>query len=314
MDDKVMYKLTYGLFVATARQGDVDNGCITNTAIQIASVPNQVSIALNKGSYTHDMIKATGEFNVSVISEKATFGLFKRFGFQSGRNVEKFHNYSGKARGNNGIYYITEGTNAYISVKVTKMEDLGSHTMFIGTVTDMEVLSDDNSMTYGYYQEHVKPKRVPADAIPDATSDRIPDEEATKNYGKGKVTNMRFFKCSVCGNFVEMVKGSGAPMTCCGQEMTELIPGTSDGAHEKHVPVCKIDGNKVTVNVGEKDHPMLDEHLIEWVAIETNKGIHRIILKPGCAPKAVFMLGDGETVVGVYSYCNLHGLWKAENC
>lgn len=160
MNVKAMYKLTYGLFVLTAKQDDKDNGCIVNTAIQAASVPNQISIAINKANYTHDMVKATGEFTVSVISEEASFDLFKRFGFQSGRDVEKFDGFNGMERGSNGIYYITEGTNAYISVKVEKEEDLGSHTMFIGTITDMDILSEVNSVTYNYYQEHIKPKPV----------------------------------------------------------------------------------------------------------------------------------------------------------
>lgn len=123
---------------------------------------------------------------------------------------------------------------------------------------------------------------------------------------------MIFYKCDVCGNFVEMVKESGVPMTCCGQNMTELVPGTSDGAHEKHVPVYSVAENKVTVNVGEVDHPMVDVHYIEWVAIETDKGAYRISLKPGDAPKVELALADKESVVGVYAYCNLHGLWKAE--
>ena len=178
MNKKAMYKLTYGLFVLTAKRENKDNGCIINTAIQAASEPNQISIAINKTNYTHDMVKATGEFTISILSEKATFDLFRRFGFQSGKNVDKFDGFSGMRRGKNGIYYITEGTNAYISVKVELMEDLGSHTMFIGTITDMEVLSEDNSVTYGYYQEHIKPK-----------------PEATGKTNEGKT----IWRCRICG-------------------------------------------------------------------------------------------------------------------
>lgn len=178
MNTKAMYKLTYGLFVLTAKRENKDNGCIINTAIQAASEPNQISIAINKANYTHDMVKATGEFTISILSEKATFDLFRRFGFQSGKNVDKFDGFSGMRRGKNGIYYITEGTNAYISVKVELMEDLGSHTMFIGTITDMEVLSEDNSVTYGYYQEHIKPK-----------------PEATGKTNEGKT----IWRCRICG-------------------------------------------------------------------------------------------------------------------
>lgn len=153
-----MYKLSYGLFVLTAKEEGKDNGCIINTAIQAASDPNQVSICVNKLNHTHDMIQRTGEFTVSILSQNASFDLFKRFGFQTGREVDKFTDFTACARGANGIYYINEGTNAYISVKVTKTEDLGSHTMFIGTVTDMEVLSGVPSVTYEYYLNNIKPK------------------------------------------------------------------------------------------------------------------------------------------------------------
>lgn len=158
MDKKAMYKLSYGLFVLTARDGEKDNGCIINTAIQAASEPNQLSICVNKANYTHDMIERTRKFTVSVLSEQADFELFKHFGFQSGRDVDKFTNFTGCARGADGLYYITEGTNAYISVTVDKTVDLGSHTMFIGEITDMAVLSDTPSTTYEYYQNHIKPK------------------------------------------------------------------------------------------------------------------------------------------------------------
>ena len=158
MDRKAMYKLSYGLFVLTAREDEKDNGCIINTAIQAASEPNQLSICVNKANYTHDMIQRTGKFTVSVLSQKAQFELFKHFGFQSGRDTNKFEAFEQCARGTNGIYYITEGTNAYISVTVNKTEDLGSHTMFIGEITDMEVISNIPSATYDYYQNNIKPK------------------------------------------------------------------------------------------------------------------------------------------------------------
>ena len=158
MDKKAMYKLTYGLFVLTAKADGKDNGCIINTAIQAASEPNQMSIAVNKANFTHDMIKQTGEFTVSIISQDADFELFKRFGFQSGRDADKFAGFDAYETGANGIRYITEGTNAYISVKVEKTQDLGSHTMFIGTITDMEVLSQTPSVTYEYYLSNIKPK------------------------------------------------------------------------------------------------------------------------------------------------------------
>lgn len=179
MNNKAMYKLSYGLFVLTTKADGKDNGCIINTAIQAASEPNQISICVNKANFTHDMILKSKEFNVSIISEKADFSLFKRFGFASGRDTDKFAGFDASIkRGSNGIYYVTEGTNAYISVKVEKTEDLGSHTMFIGTITDMDVLSEDASATYAYYFENIKPK-----------------PEAVGTTPKGET----IWRCKICG-------------------------------------------------------------------------------------------------------------------
>lgn len=184
MEKKAMFKLSYGLFVLTAREGEKDNGCIVNTAIQAASEPNQLCVCVNKANYTHDMIKRTGEFTVSVISQKGTFDLFKHFGFQSGKDVNKFENFTNCKRGSNGIYYITEGTNAYLSVKVEKTVDLGSHTMFIGPVTDMDILSDVSSTTYEYYQNVIKPKPQPQ-----------PMTEAAGTTKDGQT----IWRCIICG-------------------------------------------------------------------------------------------------------------------
>lgn len=122
----------------------------------------------------------------------------------------------------------------------------------------------------------------------------------------------QFFICEKCGNMIAMVKSSGVPVMCCGQKMTELLPGTSDGAHEKHVPVYTVEGNKVHVKVGEVEHPMMDAHYIEWISIQTKQGNQRKELHPGEAPEACFALCEGDQVEAVYAYCNLHGLWKAE--
>ena len=121
----------------------------------------------------------------------------------------------------------------------------------------------------------------------------------------------RFFICEHCGNIVAMVKDTGVPVMCCGQKMTEIIPGTTDAAVEKHVPVYQVEGNLVKVQVGAVDHPMLPEHFIEWVSIQTRQGNQRKALKPGGEPKVCFALCEGDEGEAVYAYCNLHGLWKA---
>ena len=122
---------------------------------------------------------------------------------------------------------------------------------------------------------------------------------------------LKFFICEHCGNIIEMVKNAGVPVMCCGQKMKELIPGTTDAAQEKHVPVYEVQGNTVTVKVGSVAHPMLDVHYIEWIVLQTKQGVQRKNLKPGDAPEATFALCDGDEVEAVYAYCNLHGLWKA---
>nr|WP_317281998.1 flavin reductase [uncultured Sellimonas sp.] len=158
MNKKAMHKLSYGVFVITARQGEKDNGCITNTAVQVSMSPARISLAVNKENYTHDMILATKQFNVSVLSEKAGFDIFRNFGFQSGRDVDKFEDFKDVERAQNGIYYITEGTNAWMSAKVVQTVDIGTHTLFLAEVEDGDVLSEEPSATYAYYQEHIKPK------------------------------------------------------------------------------------------------------------------------------------------------------------
>lgn len=177
MNNSAMYNLSYGLFVLTASEGEKDNGCIINTASQVTTSPNRITIAVNKQNYTHEMIMNTGKFNVSILSENAVFDQFKRFGFQSGRSVDKFSGYTGAVRGKNSILYITENTNAYISAKLIHSVDMGTHTIFIADVTDCDVLSDVPSVTYTYYQKNIKPK-----------------PEKTEKKG---------FRCKVCGYVYE---------------------------------------------------------------------------------------------------------------
>ncbi|PYG89873.1 superoxide reductase [Ruminiclostridium sufflavum DSM 19573] len=121
----------------------------------------------------------------------------------------------------------------------------------------------------------------------------------------------RFFVCKHCGNLVTFIKESGAPLTCCGELMSEISPNTVDAAVEKHVPVVTSDGNKVTVKVGSVEHPMIPEHFIQWIYLETDKGYQIKYLKPEEKPEATFLLND-EKAVAAYEYCNLHGLWKKE--
>lgn len=122
---------------------------------------------------------------------------------------------------------------------------------------------------------------------------------------------MRFFVCEHCGNIIGFVKSVGVPVMCCGQKMTEIVPGSVEAAVEKHVPVVHVDGCKVTVTVSSVEHPMLPEHYIEWVALETKEGNQRKPLAPGQKPEVTFAITETDEVIAAYAYCNLHGLWKS---
>lgn len=158
MNNNAMFKISYGLFVITAKENGFDNGCIINTAQQVTTEPNRISVTLNKSGKTHNMIKNTGVFNISVISEDAHFELFKHFGFQSGASCNKFDGFEAAKRSDNGILYITAGINSYISAKTIQEIDLGTHTMFIADVTNADIISDTLSATYAYYHSDIKPK------------------------------------------------------------------------------------------------------------------------------------------------------------
>lgn len=123
---------------------------------------------------------------------------------------------------------------------------------------------------------------------------------------------MTFYICKGCGKIIGMIRNSKCPTKCCGEPMEEMVPNTTDAAVEKHVPVVEINGRDVTVTVGSAPHPMMEEHYIMWIALETRQGAQRKSLLPGAAPAASFALAEGDEAVAAYEYCNLHGLWKKE--
>ena len=122
---------------------------------------------------------------------------------------------------------------------------------------------------------------------------------------------VKFYICEHCGNLIGMINDAGVPMVCCGEKMKALIPNTVEASGEKHMPVVSVEDGVVNVNVGSVNHPMAEEHFIEWVYVETEKGGQRKSLKPGEEPNVKFWIGDDKPVA-VYAYCNLHGLWMAE--
>ena len=157
IEKEAMYALTYGLFVLTTKAEEKQNGCIVNTVAMLTDNPKRITVFVNKANYTEELIRQTGVFNVSVLTESAPFALFKQFGFSSGRDTDKF---AGKVypKTENGLYYIPDHTNAVISAKVVGAHDYGTHTLFVAEVTEAKTLSSEQSVTYAYYQSHIKPK------------------------------------------------------------------------------------------------------------------------------------------------------------
>ena len=164
LSNDAITKIGYGLYVLIAREGEKDNGCIVNVVAQLTSSPMQMMISVNKQNLTHDMILRTGRFNVCCLTEHTPMKVFQHFGFQSGRDVNKFEGCDVEMRSSNGLLYLPKYTNAYLSGQMNYAKDLGSHTMFIAMPMEARILSDSPSITYAYYQQHIKPKPVAAPA------------------------------------------------------------------------------------------------------------------------------------------------------
>ena len=177
MNKNTMFKISYGLYVLTASENGFDNGCIINTFSQVTDTPLRVSVTINKSNKTCEMIERTGKFNVSILSEDVPFDTFKHFGFQSGRDVNKFDGYTDVKRSENGILYLTSCSNGFVSGKVIQTIDVGTHLIFIAEVEDCDILSDVPSVTYDYYHKNIKPK---------------PQEEKKGGY-----------RCKICGYVYE---------------------------------------------------------------------------------------------------------------
>ena len=157
MNTNTLFKLGYGLYILSTHENGKDNGCIVNTVMQVTSDPLQVAVCVNKNNYTCEMIQHTKKFNVSVLSEGVGFDVFKNFGYQCGRNVDKFADFYDTKRTPNGVLYITKDTNAYFSAWVKQEIDLGTHIMFIAQLVDAEILSEKPTVTYDFYQKNIKP-------------------------------------------------------------------------------------------------------------------------------------------------------------
>ena len=156
-EKEAMYKISYGLFVLTTKYGEKQNGCIVNTVSMLTDNPTRIVVFVNKANYTEELVRKSGILNVSVLTESAPFELFKQFGFCSGRDTDKFAGQS-YPQTENGVNYIPTHVNAVISAKVIDAHDYGTHTLFVAEVMEAKKLSDEKSVTYEYYQSHIKPK------------------------------------------------------------------------------------------------------------------------------------------------------------
>ena len=185
LEDSAFFKLTYGLFILTSAKDNRNGGSINNTVMQITDVPKQIVVAINKLNYTHDLIADSGKFNVSVLTTDSSFDIFKRFGFQSSRDVDKFAGFEGNyKKSENGLCYITLNTNAFFSAEVISSSDYGTHTLFAAKLTEAAVLSSAPSLSYQYYFDNIKPKTAP----------------------KPKDTGKRTYICRIC-NYVQESDG-----------------------------------------------------------------------------------------------------------
>ena len=242
MDINAFQNIGYGLYVLTSHSGNIDNGCIINMLIQLTSNPIRVSVTVNKGNYTHDLIKASGVFNVSMLTTATPMFVFEHFGSQSGRNVNKFVDCEAEHRAVNGVLYIPKHTNAYIACRVINSIDFDTHTMFVAEVLDAKMLSDQPSLTYDYYQQHIKPK---------------PKVEKPKN---GK----RRWECKVCGYIYEgdeLPDDFECPLCKHGKE--EFVEITCDEPETAEPAFCLATNNRPIVASNDSIIPMKQIQLTE---------------------------------------------------
>ena len=177
MNTNALFKIGYGLYILSCHENGKDNACIVNTVMQVTSNPCKIAICVNKNNHTCTMLKNTRKFNVSILDEEAEFEIFKHFGYQSGKDVDKFLNFIHAKRTANGVLYITKNTNAYLSAWVQDEIDLDTHVMFIAQLVDTEILSEKPTVTYDFYQKNIKPK---------------PEATASKGW-----------RCKICGYVYE---------------------------------------------------------------------------------------------------------------
>jgi len=231
---KAIYNIPYGLFIVTAKENNKINGCIINTLMQVTSSPVKISITINKDNFTTKMIQKTGLFNVSILDMNTSFDMIQHFGFQSGKNINKFENFKDYKLNDNEIPYITKNTNSYISCKVVSSLDVGTHIIFIADVIEDVVLTNNETLTYSYYLNNIKPKpqtkkksyvcricgyvyegdNLPEDFICPICGHGISDFELQEQSSEIIENKQEKYYCPSCGNLENIDIGSDICQIC----------------------------------------------------------------------------------------------------
>ena len=306
MNLKALHKISYGLYIVSSKRGEKFNGQIANTVFQVTAEPPTIAVSINKQNLTHEFIQESKVFTVSILSKTTPMKFIGRFGFNSGRKLDKFKDVNYKV-GITGSPVVLENTIGYLEVEVTGNLDAGTHTIFIGRAVDAEIIKDDEPMTYAYYHEikhGTAPKTAPTYIKENGRILSKVNEEGVKMTEREQV-----YECEICGNIVEVLHEGKGELVCCGQPMKLLKENTVEAALEKHVPILEKTENGVKVKVGSTTHPMEEKHYIEWIEIIAEGKAYRQFLKPGREPEAVFAINAGD--IRARAYCNLHSLWKS---
>ena len=277
MDPKALYNLTYGVYLLSAREGDKDNACIINTAVQVANNPTRISVSSIKGNLTHDMILRTGRFNLSALTKDAPFTLFRQFGLQSGRDVDKFADFPHVARSENGLYYLTQWSNSYLSLRVVEVHDLGSHTLFIGELQDATVQSAGECCTYSYYQTTIK-QTAPKPAAKKGwrckvcgyvyEGDTLPEnflcplcKHGPEDFEYFDETEQKKYVCPVCGYVHEGALPDGFVCPTCkvsGSKFKPMEDGKLAAEHKFGIYDQTVSANE---DVSDEDKAFVKEQL-----------------------------------------------------
>ena len=285
MDKKILYKISCGMYVVSSKKGNRFNGQIANAVFQVTADLPRIAVCINKQNLTHQFIRESRVFSVSVLEQNTPMKFIGRFGFKSGRELEKFEGIDYKP-GITGAAVVTQNCLGYLECETVDSVDAGTHTVFIGKVVDTGMVKEGEPLTYAYYHQ-VKGGKAPPNAPTYIKEESPKPVKETKTDRRGEMTQrLQVYKCEICGNIVEVMHQGVGQLVCCGQEMKLLGEKSEEQGSEKHVPVIEQTENGVKVKVGSISHPMEEKHYIEWIELIAGNKVYRRYLKPGDLPEA----------------------------